>query len=96
MKFALLEVNLGEGHLFYPILLFSLPLYGRSPNIIMTEILLTGTLSLYSINQSMSHKPRMMYQMNGDKQIFLESLKKDEKYDTANYRCNLYKGGETK
>ena len=33
----------------YPILLFSLPLSGRSPD--MTEILLTGTLSLNSINQ---------------------------------------------
>ena len=31
----------------YPILLFSLPLSGRSPD--MTEILLTGTLSLNSI-----------------------------------------------
>ena len=64
----------------------SLPFYGRSPNIIMTEILLTGTLSPYSINQSMSHKPRVMYQMDGDKQIFPQSLKKGEKYDTANYR----------
>ena len=43
MKFASFETNLGGGWglLVYPILLFSLPLSGRSPD--MTEILLTGT-----------------------------------------------------
>ena len=35
------------------ILLFSLPLFGRNPDII--EILLTGTLSLNSINQNPDH-----------------------------------------
>ena len=52
MKFASLEANLGGGwglRVFYPILLFSLPLSGKIPD--MTEILLTGTLSLNSINQ---------------------------------------------
>ena len=45
MKFASLEANLGGGWglLVYPILLFYLPLH-RCPA--MTEILLTGTLSL--------------------------------------------------
>ena len=43
MKFATLEANLsgGRGLLVHPILLFFLPLYGRSHD--MTEILLTGT-----------------------------------------------------
>ena len=40
------------GPFVYPILLFSLPLSGRSPD--MTEILLTRTLSLNSINQSIN------------------------------------------
>ena len=54
MILASLEANLGGGWgLFvYPILLFSLLLSGRSPN--MTEILLTGTLSLNSISQSIN------------------------------------------
>ena len=29
---------------------------------------------------------RVMYQMTGNKQMFLRSLKKGEKYDAANYR----------
>ena len=45
MKFASLEANLG-GSLFF--FLFSLPLSRSS---IMTEIMLTGTLSLNTINQ---------------------------------------------
>ena len=49
MKFALLEANLckGPGLLVYPILLFSLPLSGGTVD--MTEILLTGILSLNSV-----------------------------------------------
>ena len=43
MQFTSFEANLGLGLLVYHILLFSLPLSGRSPD--MTEILLTGTLS---------------------------------------------------
>ena len=39
-----------QGLLVYPIFLFALPLSGRSPD--MTEILLTGTLSLSLISQS--------------------------------------------
>ena len=56
LKFASLEANLGGGWglLVYPILLFYLPLSGRSPN--MTEILFTGSLSLNSFNQSKSGK----------------------------------------
>ena len=52
MKFASLEANLdGDPDLFaYPILLLSLPVSWRSPD--MTEILLTGTFSLNSINES--------------------------------------------
>ena len=52
MTFASLEANFvgGLGLLFKPILDFSLPLSGRSPY--MTEILLTGTLSLSSIKSS--------------------------------------------
>ena len=48
MKFATLEANLSGsgGLLFYPILLFSLPLSRRSPESYITEILLTGTLNL--------------------------------------------------
>ena len=51
MKFASLETNLGEGWglLVYPNLPFCLPLSGRSPDI--TEMLLTGSLSLNSINE---------------------------------------------
>ena len=41
---------MGVGFLVYPILLFSLPLSGRSD--VMTKILLTGTLSLNSIDQT--------------------------------------------
>ena len=50
MKYALLKANLGggQGLLVYPILLSFLPLSGRGPD--MTEILLTGTLSINSIN----------------------------------------------
>ena len=50
MKFASLEENLGGelGRLVYPIPLFSLPISGRSPD--MIEILLTGTLNLNVIN----------------------------------------------
>ena len=48
MKFASLEANWG-GLLVYPILFFSLPLSGRSPD--MTEILWTGTFKYFnSIN----------------------------------------------
>ena len=48
MIFASLEANLDGGILvFYPILPFSLALSGRSTD--MTEILLTGTLCLNSI-----------------------------------------------
>ena len=43
-----------SGLLVYPILLFSLPLFGRSPD--MTEILLTETLSL---NQSIIYSVSM-------------------------------------
>ena len=48
MKFATLEANLGGsgGLLVNPILLFSLPLSGMSPESDITEILLTGTLNL--------------------------------------------------
>ena len=57
MKLASLEAikfGWGWGLLVYYILLFSLPLYCRHPN--MTEILLTGTLSLNSIiNQHPQH-----------------------------------------
>ena len=51
INFASLEANLGwgKGLLVYPILLFSLPLSGRSSG--MTEILLTGTLSLNPIKR---------------------------------------------
>ena len=44
----MLEANLGGsgGLLVNPILLFSLPLSGRSPESDITEILLTGTLNL--------------------------------------------------
>ena len=50
MKCASLEAifYVGWALLVYPILVFSLPLSGRSLD--MTEILLTGTLSLSSIN----------------------------------------------
>ena len=50
MKFASLEANLSGsgGLLVYPILLFSLPLSGRSSETDITEILLTGTLNLDS------------------------------------------------
>ena len=52
MKSVSHEANSGVSWslLFYPILLFSLP--WRSPD--MTEILLTGILSLNSINQTLS------------------------------------------
>ena len=45
MEFASYEGNLGGGLLVYPILLFS-------PSPMMTELLLTGTLIVNSINQS--------------------------------------------
>ena len=50
MKFVTLEANLsGSGVLLvYHILLFSLPLSGRSPESDITEILLTGTFNLNS------------------------------------------------
>ena len=55
MKFASFEANLdgSRGHLVYPILLFSLPLSGMSPD--MTEILLTEALNLNLINQFNVH-----------------------------------------
>ena len=50
MKFVTLEANLNgsRGLLVYPILLFSLPHSGRSPESDITELLLTGTLNLNS------------------------------------------------
>ena len=52
IQFALLAANLSSGQslLVYPILLFFLPPSRRSP--VMTGILVTGMLSLYSTNQS--------------------------------------------
>ena len=49
-KFATLEANLGGsgGRLVNPILFFSLPPSGGSPESEITEILLTGTLNLDS------------------------------------------------
>ena len=56
MKVASLETNLGWNYgLFSPShSTYFLPLSGRSPN--MTEILLTGTLSLNSVNQTTSSR----------------------------------------
>ena len=50
MKFTTFGANLSGrgGLLVYPILLFSLPLSGRSPEYDIIEILSTGTLNLYS------------------------------------------------
>ena len=46
----------GYDFLVYPILSFSLPLFGRSPD--PTETLLTGTLSPNSINKALTQSIR--------------------------------------
>ena len=55
VKFASHEAMWVGGLLFYPIFLFSLTLSGRSPH--MTELLLTGTLSINPISQTERVQP---------------------------------------
>ena len=77
----------GWGLLVYPILLFYLPLSGSSPD--MTVILLTGTLSLNSINR-LTTKAQVSFQCS--KTCVKGPLKKRQnKFLTKKYiQCTLW------
>ena len=68
VKFASHEANVGRGPFILSHFLFSLPLSGRSPD--MTELLLTGTLSINSISKIWRVQPNTSIRHQATDEIF--------------------------